>query len=179
MPNQKKINQLKLISDTISKKPNFILIKFQKTTHQAFESLRKDLKKTKTNLKVIKNTLFEKAINFLSQKNIALRQIKKNFFPLKEPSALITFDNDWSQGLKSVFDFINKNKTVSFKFGIIDNSAYSSDDLERIANLPGKNELLGKIIFSAKSPSQRLIYGLKYNISRLVYILKEKSKVKN
>lgn len=176
---QKKINQVKSISEILNQKPNFLLIKFEKTTHQALESLRKELKKANTNLKVIKNTLFEKAVNFNAQKNKLLNNLKKNFFPLKETSALVTFDKDWSEGLRSLFNFIKKDKTINFKFGILDNSIYQSNQLEQIAQLPGRNELMAKIIGSLKSPTQRIVYALKYNTNKLVYILKEKSKVKN
>ncbi|MCX7955612.1 MAG: 50S ribosomal protein L10 [Patescibacteria group bacterium] len=175
---QKKILQVKTLSEIINQKENFLLIKFEKTTHQALETLRKELKKTNTNLKVIKNTLFEKAVNINSKKNLLLKNLEKNF-PLKDTSALVTFDKDWSEGLKTLFNFFKKEKTLSFKFGIIDKNIYQSSDLEKIAQLPGKNELLGKIISSLKAPANRIVYALKYNTNKLVYILKEKSKVKN
>lgn len=179
MVSQKKINQVKKLSEIIEKTENFLLVKFEKTTHQALETLRKQLRKNNTSLKVIKNTLFEKAINFNTKKNQLLNDLKNNFFPLKENSALVTFDKDWSEGLKTLFDFIKKDKTISFKFGILDKSIYQSSQLEQIAQLPGRNELLGKIIGSLKAPANKLVYSLKYNVNKLVYILKEKSKVKN
>lgn len=175
---QKKISQVKSLSEIINQNENFLLIKFEKTTHQALEALRKELKKANTNLKVIKNTLFEKAINITSKKNTILKNLKKTF-PLKEPSALIIFKKDWSEGLKTLFNFIKKEKTLTFKFGILDKNIYQSADLEKIAQLPGRNELLVKIISSLKAPANKLVYALKYNTNKLVYILKEKSKVKN
>ncbi len=179
MVSQKKLEQVKKLSDVLNQKENFLLVKFEKTTHQALETLRKQLKKTNTSFKVIKNTLFEKAVNFNSQKNQLLTSLKKNFFPLKENSALVTFDKDWSEGLKVLFDFIKKDKTINFKFGILDKSVYQSAQLEQIAQLPGRNELLAKIIGSLKAPMNKLVYSLKYNTNKLVYILKEKSQVKN
>ena len=47
------------------KTANFALITFEKTTHGSLEKLRRDLKKQDTSFKVIKNVLFEKAVNKL------------------------------------------------------------------------------------------------------------------
>ncbi|GAB4219693.1 MAG: 50S ribosomal protein L10 [Candidatus Microgenomates bacterium] len=179
MVNQKKLTQVKKLSEILNQKENFLLVKFEKTTHQALETLRKQLKKNNTSLKVIKNTLFEKAVQFNTQKNQLLKDLIGKFFPLKENSVLVTFDKDWSDSLKTLYDFIKKDKTLSFKFGILDKSIYESSQLEQIAQLPGRNELLAKVIGSLKAPANKLVYSLKYNVSKLVYILKEKSKVKN
>lgn len=179
MVSQKKINQVKALNEIINQNPNFLLIKFERTTHQNLESLRKDLKKKGAKLKVIKNTLFEKAINLNLQKEKIFQTVKKNFFPLKENSALVYFEKDWSEGLKTLFDFIKKDKTISFKFGVLDNSIYKETELEKIAQLPNRKELIAKIIGVFRSPTQRFVYSLKFNLNKFVYILKEKSKVKN
>jgi len=44
-----------------------------------------------------------------------------------------------------------------------------------MAELPSKEELLGKIIGSMKSPMSKFVYALKFNTNKLVYILKQKS----
>jgi large subunit ribosomal protein L10 len=176
MVNQKKLGQVKSLNELLKEKTNFLLINFDRTTHQSLENLRRQLKKTKTHLKVIKNTLFEKAVNLSVSDKPLLAEIKKKFFPLKNSSALVTFDTDWSEGLKEIFNFFKKEKTISFKFALLDLSIFSPEEIERIAQLPTKNELLGKIIVTLKNPANRLVYSLKYNTNKLVYILKEKSK---
>ncbi len=175
MVNQLKKNKVEKLKTILNNSKHFILIKIDRTTHQNLELLRKELKKDKASMKVIKNTLFEKAINQLS-KNKLLLELKKKFFPLKEPTALINFSQDWSKPLKTIYNFLKKEKTVSFKFALLDDSLYHSYDLEKIAQLPSRDELLGKVIGSLKAPINRLVYSLKFNTNKLVYILKEKSK---
>lgn len=175
MVSQDKKSQVDLLTNLLKEKTNFLLVKIDKTTHQSLEGLRKQLRKDGSSLQVIKNTLFQKAINLSNDKPL-FKDLKKKFFPLREPSAIVTFDKDWSNGLKAIFDFIQKEKTLSFKMGLLDNILYSTDEMERIAKLPGRNELMAKIIGSLKSPMSKLVYSLKFNTNKFVYILNQKSK---
>lgn len=175
MVNQLKKQKVEELKNILSNSKNFLLVKIDKATHQSLESLRKDLRKDDTTLKVIKNTLFEKALNQISN-NQFFKNIRQQFFPIKETSALVVFKNDWSNPLKTIFNFIKKEKTLSFKFALLDESIYPEKQVEQIAQLPSRNELLGKVIGSLKAPMNRLVHSLKYNTNKLVYILKEKSK---
>ena len=63
MVNNLKKNQVDSILQLVKKNPNILLVKIGKTTHQSLETLRKELRKSNSKIKVIKNTLFEKSIN--------------------------------------------------------------------------------------------------------------------
>lgn len=171
---QKKQQQQQL-TDLLKKTENFLLIKLDRITHQNLENLRKELKKSNSKIKVVKNTLFEKALNFIKD-NQLIKDLKKTFLPLTEKTALITFSNDWITGLKKINEYINKEKTLNFRFGILEKNLYSDKELAKLALLPSREELLGKIIGSMKAPINRLIYSMKFNTNKLVYVLKEKSK---
>ncbi|MGB9883078.1 MAG: 50S ribosomal protein L10 [Microgenomates group bacterium] len=175
MVNQLKKNKVEELKTILSNSKNFLLVKIDRTTHQNLELLRKQLKKDNSSIKVIKNTLFEKAVNQLTNNKLFL-ELKKKFLPLKETSAIVTFKNDWSSPLKAIYNFLKKEKSLSFKFALLDEALYQAADVEKIAQLPSRNELLGKVIGSLKAPINRLVYSLKFNTNKLVYILKEKSK---
>jgi large subunit ribosomal protein L10 len=162
--------------ERLKKNSNFVLVKFDKTSHQSLETLRKSLKKEQSSFEVVKNTLFEKAVNKLALQNKLLKELKKKFFPLKATSALLSLGSDWSKGLSAFYQFAQKEKTLSFKFGILDNEGYDESNLTQIAQLPGKDVIMAKIIGSIKSPMTKLVYSLKYNTQKLVYILNQKSK---
>ena len=176
MVNQNKKNQVESLSESLQKNPNFILIKIEKTSHKNLEALRRELRKNDSAIKVIKNTFFEKAINKLSTSNKTLADLRKKFFPLKEPSAIVSFGTSWDKGLKAYYLFSKKEKTLSFKLGLVDDQVYSAQEIGQIADLPSREELLGKIIGSMKSPMSKFVYALKYNTNKFVYILKAKSK---
>lgn len=179
MINQLKKNQVELILQALNENPNFLLVKIGKTTHQSLESLRKELKKTDSNIKVIKNTLFEKSINKISLKKNIFVDLKKQFFPLKETTALVTLGKRWNEGLKTFYLFSKKDSSLGFKLALLDNIIYTAEKSLQIAQLPSREELLGKIIGSMKSPMSKFIYALKYNTNKFVYILNAKSKLKS
>jgi large subunit ribosomal protein L10 len=179
MVNQLKKTQVATLLKTLEEKTNFLLVKIGKTTHQSLESLRKDLKKTDSSIRVIKNTLFEKTVNKIALKKPVFSDLKKRFFPLRESSALVTFKDGWDKGLKTFYQFSKKETSLGFKMALLDDTLYDSKQVLQIAQLPTKDELLGKIIGSMKSPMSKFVYALKYNTNKLVYILQEKSKVKN
>jgi len=175
MVNQLKKNQVGSILQLLEKSPNFLLVKMGKTTHQSLESLRRDLRKTGSQIKVIKNNLFEKSVKKIALKKIIFNDLKKQFFPLKETSALVVLSDRWHEGLKALYLFSKKDSSLSFKLALIDNNIYDAERSLQIAQLPSRNELLGKIIGSMKSPMSKFVYVLKYNTNKLVYILKQKS----
>lgn len=179
MVSLKKQKIVQSLSETLKNSNNFVFLKYNKTTHQALENLRKTLKKTKTSLKVVKNALLEKAIEKISLKNKQLLEFRNNYFPLKEPTALLTFGQDWNTGLKSFYNFSQKDRTITFKFGLLDNEIYAQEGLEKIASLPGRNELAAILIGQLTTPVTRLVFSLKFNTNKLVYILQQKSKKSN
>lgn len=179
MASQKKQLVLEQIVTFLKKNLNFAIIKFDKTKHTNLEALRKELKKSGSNIKVVKNSIFEKAISKLSSENKDIKEFNTKISDLKDSTAILGLGSDWSKGLSAFYNFIKKETTLSFKLGILDSQVYSPETLNQIAQLPSKEELLGKIIGSLKSPISKTVYSLKFNTNKLVYILKERAKQTN
>jgi len=178
MANPKKIERAKNLAKIITDKKNFSLVKFTHISHQKLEQLRKKLKEKQAKFTVIKNSLFEKAVESLISLNDKFFKIKEKFFPLRENSALLTFDGDWSEALSSFYKFAKEEKTLFFKFGFLDGVLYSDDQLIKISQLPSKTHLLAKIAGALKSPSFRLSYALKFSAFRLITVINKISKKK-
>ncbi|MGB9707153.1 MAG: 50S ribosomal protein L10 [Microgenomates group bacterium] len=176
MVNQKRLIQLNLYLNLLEKANNFLIIGYKAISHQALENLRKELKKYNAQIKVIKNTIFEKTVNRLQQKNLLLKSAKKQFFPLKENSALIILKEDYISGLKILYNEAKNNKNLYFKFGILEDNLYDNEQLQRISQLPSRNELLSSILTALKMPVYKLSLASKFNLIKLINILKEKSK---
>ncbi|MEK7078653.1 MAG: 50S ribosomal protein L10 [Patescibacteria group bacterium] len=178
MVNTNKQSQLDKITSFLKNSSSFTLIKFEKTTHTSLESLRKQLKKNDAKLMVIKNTILQKAINILSssKENAHLRDIQKQTRNLRENTGLLGFGRDWSLGMNTFFTFSKTDKTVGFKVGVLDKQTYGEESLLRIAELPSRGELVGKMISGMKSPTSHFVNAIKFNIQKFVYILNSKAK---
>lgn len=175
MPNTKKITQVHLITDSLNKNKNFILLKYSGVTTQTFESLRKKLKEVNSSLTIIKNTLFEKTVNILTPKNDLYKNLRQKFFPLKEPTAIVYLGEEWSPALKIYYEFTRNLDKFSFKFGLLDKEIYDEPELKKISQLPSKKDLMAKLISGLNNPTRQVIYAMKSNINKLAFILKQKS----
>lgn len=168
MPNSKKIAVVDQLSKNLSKNPNIALLGFDKTPHILLEKLRKTLSLTGTRLSVVKSSLLEKAIEHTKE----LETLKEKAFPLKNTTALIHLSNDAPGVLKSILEFSKKEASVFFKVGFLDNVAYDKSGVERLAMLPSRVQLLGKVIGSLKSPIGRVDNAIKFPMNYFVNTLK-------
>ena len=110
-------------------------------------------------------------INFESLKNVT--QVCGFIFNKQDRVCLVKYRGVWSipGGTPE-----KKDSSLSFKLSLLDNSIYDAEKTAQIAQLPSKDELLGKIIGSMKSPISKFVYTLKFNTNKFVYILRAKSK---
>ncbi|MCX7996486.1 MAG: 50S ribosomal protein L10 [Patescibacteria group bacterium] len=173
MPNKKKVSQVESYSSLVESNPDFFVVSYDRTTHKAMEDLRKKLREANSSLTVLKNTLFEKAIEKQAVSNEAIGEIKEKAFPLKGSSALVTTSGDWSTGLKAFAEYIKKDQTMAFKFGFLDGTAYDGKSMESIAKLPAKPELMAKVIGVIKSPMVKTVVSFKFTMQTFVTVLSE------
>lgn len=176
MVNLWKKQKVETLSSLIKDHPNFIILQLGKITHKQLEEIRKSLP-SKSLLKVIKNSFLEKAFNKILSKRPILKDLKKQFFPLKNQNATLFIKNDWFDPLKIVNNFLLKDYPLKFKFGIIDEEIYNEDSLKKIASLPPRNLLLAQIIGNIKAPIYRLHNSFNFPLAKLIYIFKNKKTI--
>ena len=173
MPNPKKVQVVQKFEKLLESKPNLAFFYYGSTSHQDLEKLRRELKKLNSKIKVIKNSLFQKAVNRLSNKDPFFRTFRKKILPLKYNTALAKLENDPYEGLKIIYNFLKNQEDLYLKGGVIENEIYSKEEITKLAQLPSKEELIGKIYAAIKSPAYRTVYALKYNLLKLTLILKQ------
>lgn len=176
MPSQKKKTYVEDLSKSLSEAKHFALVQFGNTTHTTLEKLRKELKKDGARLQIVKNTLFEKTIEKLGASSKNFKELQEKVLPLQDNSAILILSEAYHKGLSAFYKFAKGEGALTFKFGLLDKELLTKEILEQIAQLPDKEILLAKIIGSMKSPPSRLVYAMKFNVSKLVYILREKGK---
>lgn len=169
MPSQKKIQIVSSLLESLKSSPNFVLIGFDKLPHTKFEELRRNLKES-ASLKVIKNSLLKVAASQIKKSDVITPEV------LKGNSAVLTLSEDWNTGLSIFYKFAAVEGNLTFKLGILDNTVYDQNSLTKLAQLPSRDELIGKIIGSLRSPQSRLVYAMKFNMQKLVYILRNANK---
>ena len=126
--------------------------------------LRAEIKKDGGEYEVIKNNLLK-----IATKETALSLEKQN---LEGATAALWLYSDDTKPLKSLDNFIKKNERPKIKFGFWGKDLLDEAKFKELANLPGLEELRAKLAGLLKSPLFGLVYNLKGNLSKLVFILK-------
>jgi len=173
MPNQKNIQGVTSLIEKLKNSPNFILVGFENTPHKKMEELRRILNEQKITgeeafFEVVKNTLFEVAVKKMRKEDLVN---KKALFG---PSAVLSLPQDWTTRLSAFYQFAKADKSLRLKIGLIDDKVYLQSDLETLAQLPTKEQLLAKLLGVMKSPQRKFIFTMQFGMMRLVNVLKAK-----
>jgi large subunit ribosomal protein L10 len=136
-------------------------------TVEAVNQLRRKCFNAKITMRVVKNTLLSKAMDQVEGKDFG--NLKD---ALSGPTSIM-FAQVGNQPAKLIKEFRKKNDKPLLKGAYIDEAIFLGDDqLETLATLKSKEELLGEIIGLLQSPAKNVISGLKNSGGKIAGILK-------
>ncbi len=135
-------------------------------------ALRRKLKNSAVEYKVVKNTLLRRASQDTEMQRILDHVIG--------PTAIaITYDDPLVLA-KILTEFSKEQPSLRIKAGIVTGSIMTAEDIKFLATLPSKDVLIAKLIYIMRSVPTRFVYALKSPLNQIVMILesikKEKSK---
>lgn len=133
-----------------------------------FTLLRKTLKENQSEYRVAKKTLLKRALN----KVFKSKEIEEKVDQLEKGLGLILSFEDEIKGPKIAFQFSKEKDTFKVKGGIWLGNYLGEEEILSLAQLPSKEILLSQFIRTINSPLIYLDYILKYNLQRLISILK-------
>lgn len=106
--------------------------------------MRKELREAGVVYKVYKNTYIKLAI-----KGTELEALNDM---LEGPTALAVSKTDSTAPARIIAKYAKTVEPLSLKCGYIDGAYYDKAAIEQIASLPGREELIGRLLGSIKSP---------------------------
>lgn len=147
------------------------VIGFKGITVNQVNDLRSKVRKSGGQYVVIKNTLARRAVS-----GKPLEQVKEHFtgptavaYSLEDPVALA----------KVLTDFAKDAPVIEFKGGLVEGRPIAASQVKEIASLPGRQELLAKLLFLMQSPIQRFVRVLAASgPQRLAIVLDQVAKKK-
>jgi large subunit ribosomal protein L10 len=126
-----------------------MLVGFQGMTVPKDQELRNQLREAGVSYEVVKNTLARKAAE-----GTVLEQATDQF---KGVTAVALTQTDAVTLSKAISKFTKANPDIfKFKVGIVEGNVVALKDVEAIASLPSKEELISKIMFLVNAQAQRL-----------------------
>ncbi|MBU0619154.1 50S ribosomal protein L10 [Patescibacteria group bacterium] len=175
MPSQKNIEQLKLLAQKLEQAKSVVLADYHGLSVDQIQGLRQQIKQVGGELMVAKNTLLKLALDKVNPP--ANGKIPED--KLTGPTITLFGYEDEIAPLKVLAEFAAKHQLPQIKAGLIINEYLSADQLNQLAKLPGKPELLAKLIGTINAPRVNLVFVLKANLQKLVLTLKAIKEVKN
>ncbi|OIP93371.1 MAG: 50S ribosomal protein L10 [Syntrophaceae bacterium CG2_30_49_12] len=115
-----------------------ILANYRNLTVEKMTALRNALRKTNTNLMVVKNTLLR-----IASKDTNFHELEEYF---KGPLTIALSHDDVVEPTKLLVDFAKKNAELEIKAGMLTGKILSKEQIIVLAELPGREVLLGKLL---------------------------------
>lgn len=164
----KRIDKEQLVKDLekeISEAKAVVFSNFDRLQVVDLMSFRNKLYQFGISLKVIKSRLVKKALEKLNF------EIDEEF--VKKPIIVALSSGDDITLIKEVINFAKDNENFTPVSAIFENKIINKHDIQVIASLPSREELLARLVGSIKSPLTKLIWSLKYNQVGLINVLKQ------
>jgi len=143
--------------------PHAFLMSFDGLTVDQATDLRAKIRQEGGSYEVVKNRLALRAIE-----GQQLGELKEHF---RGPTAVAYIEEDPVALAKALTDFRKDVPAIEFKGALVDGQPVQPQEVEAIASLPSRDELIAKLLFLLQSPITRLARGLAAITRQLVVVL--------
>ena len=140
-----------------------VLVDYRGLTVEEDTQMRSELRKAGVEYKVIKNTLARYAI-----KEAGLDDLSSS---LAGPTAWAVSNSDVVAPAKVVAKFAEDFEALEVKAGFMEGKVIDSAEVDKLAKLPSKEELIAKVMGSLQSPASGLVGVLNGSIRSLAIAL--------
>jgi large subunit ribosomal protein L10 len=154
---------IKEVSELLAASKMTVVAKYQGTTVKALQTLRRDVRASGTQVKVVKNRLVIQAL----KNSDTFKDVDTSAF---EGMLLYAFNGeDEVAPAQSLANFAKTNPTLEFVGAITAEGKFiSSDEVKALATLPGKNQLIAQTVAMLLSPVNDIMSGLSGNLHGLL-----------
>jgi large subunit ribosomal protein L10 len=151
------------LTEEIGKANNAFLIDFKGITVPQVTELRKQVRETKSGYVVVKNTLA-----LIALKDSPIVAMREQF---NGPTAIAFNAADAVALAKALTKFAKDVPAVRFKGAMLNGQVVPTEQIQTIATLPSREELVSKLLFVLQSPIRGLATVLQANIRNLAVVL--------
>jgi large subunit ribosomal protein L10 len=157
-------------SEGIGKATNAFLISFKGITVPQVTELRKQVRETGSDYVVVKNTLA-----LIAVKDSPLTALKDQF---TGETAVAYNATDAVALAKALTKFAKDVPAVQFKGAMLSGQIVGANEIQNIANLPSREELIAKLLYLMQHPIRGLAVVLNGTIRNMAVVLDQIAKQK-
>jgi large subunit ribosomal protein L10 len=169
---QQKKDVIDEVSRLLADSKMTVFVRYPGTSVKAMQQLRKEAKVQGTQIKVVKNRLFKKAV----AGNPAFKDIDTGVL---EGQLLYAFNpEDEVAPAQNLANFAKQQTQIEFVGAITaDGQLLSSDDVKALASLPTKDQLRGMLVGALAGPASGFVNVLAGNLRGFINVLNAKAEV--
>ncbi|MBW3671238.1 MAG: 50S ribosomal protein L10 [Acidobacteria bacterium] len=156
---------------SVGQASNAFLINYEGISVPQVTELRRQIRDTNSNYVVVKNTLALIAIQ-----DTPIGELKEHFSGM---TAVAYNSEDVVSLAKALTKFAKDAPALKFKGALVEGRVVPIEQIDAIATLPSREELVTKLVFLLQSPIQGLVNVLNANIRNLAVVLDQISKQKS
>lgn len=125
--------------------------------------LRKSVKDAGGNYRVVKNTLLNRAAE-----DTPAKLLEESF---AGPTAIAMAFKDPVAVAKILVNFAKDNEKLEIQSGVLGRQVLKADDVQALAKMPGREELLAKMLGSINAPVSNFVGVFAAMLRQLLYVL--------
>ncbi len=170
MNREEKAQAISAFNESIGQATNAFLIDFKGITVPQVTELRKQVRETGSQYVVIKNTLA-----LIAVKDSPLKTLETKFSGM----TAVAFNRTDAVALaKALTKFAKDVPTVQFKGAMLNGQIVPAAEIQNIANLPTRDELISMLLYVMQSPIRGLAIVLNANIRNIAVVIDQIAKQK-
>lgn len=164
MPKQEKIDLVAELKVEIESSNALIVTDYRGLTVSEITALRRGLKDSGADYKVVKNTLFQLAAG--DKATDSMIQL------LAGPTAVAFVRKDAVASAKVLVDFARTHKALEVKGGYVEGQVYGVEQITALSKVPPREVLIAQMLGAFQSPIAGFVGTLQGIVSEFVYTLK-------
>lgn len=152
--------------ERVNASPFVLVVDYATMTVQEFAEFRNRLSENQSECHVAKNTFMKKTLQ--------LAELPDLGDDLKGQTAFITGESDVCGAAKTIKNFIKEFKKPEVKSGILDGDVLEPSQIEALADLPSREELLAQLLGVINEPASKLVRTINEPAGSLARVLQAK-----
>ncbi len=172
MNREQKSLLIKELSNNFENAEATFLVDYQGLTVAQMQTLRRGLRSKGGQLKIAKNRLVKRAI---SEVDVVCKELPDY---LKKQLGMVFAGKDFTEVAKVLSDFSKENEALSLVVGCLDAQLIDAEKIAKLASLPSKEVLLGKVCGTLQAPIAAVPRVLNSLVLKMLYALKQVEQTK-
>ena len=158
------------LSEGLAHATNAFVLEFKGITVPQVTELRKHVRESNSKYVVVKNTLA-----LIAVKDSPLKSLQSAF---SGPTAVAFNATDAVALAKALTKFAKDVPALQFKGALLNGQAVPASEIQNIANLPSREELISKLLYLMQHPIRGLATVLQANIRKFAVVIDQIAKQK-